>query len=234
MKKNALFYFEYFFLVHYCIIVLELDRCVFLDVFVGKSPPWSRNLTCLAFIRCQLRLCIAFNIDVFNGALALPIWTTVAWNCGSLTVWTFIDVLSFLLLLHAKHAGVAALVTGFVFVANWKVCFTFWLGALILERWGHLDSIDIDALCTTHSCLPHTCDISCDHDYMWCVVVLYPSFFCKLMGLSVYCLFMGVGSCCLMTITVLYPSLFQGLLAPCGGLCSPKTTHTQQCTSWCT
>jgi hypothetical protein len=49
---------------------------------------------------------------------------------------SFITILPFSLPLHPVFAVVTALLTGFVFVANWKADFALGPGALALRLWG--------------------------------------------------------------------------------------------------
>ena len=138
--------------------------------------------------RCWL--CITSNVSVFNGALLC--WHhTVTWCSRLPVVWTFNNVLPFPLLqvlLFTQPANIAACVTGLVFVAFGEDCFTFWLWALDLGRWGkvitwgsrwhlgHLIRI-LWTLCTTllFTCLLHARDRLCTLQLYGCIVFGFSS-----------------------------------------------------------
>ena len=129
IKKYPLLDFKTFLQVfHDGITVWEFDGGVLLGGSGCKCHSWG--LCCDTHVTFVRWLWFTWDIDDFN--ITCFIYISIAWSHSLPLGSAFITLRTFL---FAESTNASALLTGFVSIASWKVCFTAGLGARVSRPW---------------------------------------------------------------------------------------------------
>ncbi len=129
IKKYPLLDFKTFLQVfHDGITVWEFDGGVLLGGSGCKCHSWG--LCCDTHVTFVRWLWFTWDIDDFN--ITCFIYISIAWSHSLLLGSAFITLHTFP---FAESTNASALLTGFVSIASWKVCFTAGLGARVSRPW---------------------------------------------------------------------------------------------------